>query len=62
VNTSSQDDADVAVIAPLSEMYGRLPLYHSCNLLFIIFTVAAAISTNMSMFIVFRFLMGSKYI
>jgi MFS family permease len=62
VNTSSQADADVAVIAPLSEMYGRLPLYHSCNLLFIIFTVAAAISTNMSTFIVFRFLMGSKYI
>ena len=47
------------VIAPLSEMFGRLPLYHSCNLLFIIFTVAAAVSTNMSMFIVFRFMMGS---
>lgn len=49
------------VIAPLSEMYGRLPLYHSCNLLFIIFTIAAAVSTNMGMFIVFRFLMGSEY-
>ncbi|KAJ4384489.1 hypothetical protein N0V86_000088 [Didymella sp. IMI 355093] len=47
------------IIAPLSEMYGRLPLYHSCNLLFIIFTIAAAVSTNMSMFIVFRFLMGT---
>jgi len=41
-------------------MFGRLPLYHSCNLLFIIFTIAAAVSTNMGMFIVFRFLMGSK--
>lgn len=50
----------MTVIAPLSEMFGRLPLYHSCNLLFIIFTVAAAVSTNMSMFIVFRFLMGCK--
>lgn len=41
-------------------MYGRLIMYHSCNLLFIIFTIAAAVSTNMGMFIVFRFLMGSK--
>lgn len=53
--------ADLIVIAPLSEMFGRLPLYHSCNLLFIIFTIAAAVSTNMGMFIVFRFLMGSKW-
>ncbi|KAF2814421.1 MFS general substrate transporter [Mytilinidion resinicola] len=47
------------IFAPLSEMYGRLPIYHICNILFIIFTVAAAVSTNMSMFVVFRFFMGS---
>jgi MFS family permease len=46
------------VIAPLSEMYGRLPLYHSCNFLFVVFTIAAAVATNMSQFIVFRFFMG----
>ena len=46
------------IIAPLSEMYGRLPLYHSCNLMFIIFTIAAAVASNMTSFIVFRFLMG----
>jgi len=46
------------IIAPLSEMYGRLPLYHSCNFLFIIFTIAAAVATNMGMFITFRFFMG----
>lgn len=46
------------IIAPLSEMYGRLPLYHSCNSFFVIFTIAAAVSTKMGMFIVFRFLMG----
>lgn len=46
------------IIAPLSEMYGRLPLYHSCNLLFIIFTIAAALATDMGMFITFRFFMG----
>jgi MFS family permease len=45
----------------LSELYGRLPLYHSCSLLFIVFTVLAAVSTNMSMFIAFRFLMGCKF-
>jgi MFS family permease len=50
-----------AVVAPLSEVYGRLPLYHSCSLLFIVFTVLAAVSTNMSMFIAFRFLMGCKF-
>lgn len=42
-------------------MYGRLILYHSCNMLFIIFTIAAAVSTDMGMFIGFRFLMGSKF-
>ncbi|KAF1950325.1 MFS general substrate transporter [Byssothecium circinans] len=47
------------IIAPLSEMYGRLPLYHSCTILFLIFTIAAGVSTNMSMFIVFRFFMGT---
>ncbi|KAF2868912.1 MFS multidrug transporter-like protein [Massariosphaeria phaeospora] len=46
------------IIAPLSEMFGRLPLYHSCNCLFIIFSIAAAVSTNLTMFIIFRFFMG----
>ncbi|KAF2641571.1 MFS general substrate transporter [Massarina eburnea CBS 473.64] len=47
------------IIAPLSEIYGRLPLYHTCTVIFLIFTVAAGVSTNMTMFIVFRFIMGS---
>lgn len=42
----------------MSEMYGRLPLYHSCNALFVIFSIAAAVSTSMGQFVVFRFLMG----
>ncbi|KAF1843634.1 MFS general substrate transporter [Cucurbitaria berberidis CBS 394.84] len=46
------------IIAPLSEMYGRLPLYHSCNFFFIVFTIAAAVASNMDMFIIFRFFMG----
>ena len=46
------------VIAPLSELYGRLPLYHSCNVLFVAFTIACAKSTSMGMLIAFRLLAG----
>ncbi|EOD48443.1 mfs multidrug transporter [Neofusicoccum parvum] len=46
------------IIAPLSEMYGRMPLYHTCNVFFIIFNVACALSTNLGMLIAFRFLAG----
>jgi len=46
------------IIAPLSELYGRLPLYHACNVLFIAFTIACAKSTSMGMLIAFRLLAG----
>jgi multidrug resistance protein len=46
------------ILAPLSEMYGRMPVYHSCNILFVIFTVACAVATNLNMLIVFRFFEG----
>lgn len=46
------------LIAPLSELYGRLPLYHACNAIFIIFCIAAAVSTDIGMFLAFRFLAG----
>ena len=46
------------VIAPLCEIYGRLIVYHVTNVLFVIFTVACALSTNMNMLIGFRFLAG----
>lgn len=45
-------------MAPLSELYGRLLVYHVSNLLFVIFTVACAVSSNLGMFIAFRFLDG----
>ena len=47
------------VLAPLSEMYGRVHIYNVCNVLFVIFTVACALSTNMNMLIGFRFLAGA---
>ena len=46
------------VVAPLSELYGRLPMYHICNLMFVIFTIACAVSSNLNMLIGFRFIEG----
>lgn len=45
-------------VAPLSEMYGRLKLYHICNVIYISFTIGCALSTNTAMFFVFRFICG----
>ena len=47
------------IIAPLSELYGRVPVYHACNVLFIVFTVACAVSVNLNMLITWRFFQGS---
>ncbi|KAL6917362.1 hypothetical protein FSHL1_008792 [Fusarium sambucinum] len=44
--------------APLSEIYGRAIIFNISNVLFLIMTVATALSQNMPMLIVFRFLMG----
>jgi multidrug resistance protein len=46
------------IIAPLSEIYGRVQLYNVANLLFVIFNVACALSNSMGMLIAFRFLAG----
>ena len=46
------------LLSPLSELYGRLVIYHSCSLLYVIFTVACALATNLNMLIGFRFLAG----
>lgn len=44
--------------APLSEIYGRLPVYYLCNVGFLAFTIACALATNLNMLIGFRFLAG----
>lgn len=46
------------LIAPLSEIYGRNPVYHVCNVLFVCFSLGCALATNMAMLIAFRFLSG----
>jgi MFS family permease len=39
-------------------MYGRLPLYTACNILFVIFSIACAVASSLNQLIAFRFLMG----
>ncbi|KAI4719142.1 MFS general substrate transporter [Aureobasidium sp. EXF-10727] len=46
------------LISPLSEIYGRRPLYVACNVGFLVFTVACAVASSMSQLIVFRFFAG----
>lgn len=46
------------LMSPLSEVYGRLPVYHIANLLFVAFVVGNALSKNISQFMVFRFISG----
>ncbi|KAI1124494.1 major facilitator superfamily domain-containing protein [Nemania abortiva] len=45
-------------LAPLSEIYGRLVIYHACNIFYIAFTFGCAFSTDVSMFLAFRVLSG----
>ena len=46
------------VFAPLSELYGRLPIQHAGNLGFLIWTIACALATNLNMLIGFRLVQG----
>lgn len=46
------------LLAPLSELYGRVIIYHITNVLFLIFTILCAFARNESMLLVFRFLSG----
>jgi multidrug resistance protein len=46
------------LLAPLSELYGRVVIYNITNVLFLLFTILCAVSKNESMFLTFRFLSG----
>lgn len=46
------------VIAPMSEIYGRLIVYHICNFCYIGFTVGCALAPSLNALIVFRFFAG----
>lgn len=57
-NSRSVDAFGPLVVAPMSELYGRMPVYHTTNILFVVFTAACGVSTNLNMFIGFRLLEG----
>ncbi|WPG99939.1 Hypothetical protein R9X50_00276200 [Acrodontium crateriforme] len=46
------------IVSPMSELYGRLWVYHVCNVLFVAFSAGCAASTSPSMLVTFRFLAG----
>ena len=46
------------IVAPVSEIYGRAPVYLISISLFLIFTAACAVSNSLGMLIAFRFLCG----
>ncbi|OBT55453.1 hypothetical protein VE04_04619 [Pseudogymnoascus sp. 24MN13] len=46
------------ILAPLSELYGRVVIYNTTNLFFLAFTILCAVSQNPSMLLAFRFLSG----
>lgn len=46
------------IISPLSETYGRLPVYHASNVAFLAFVVGCALSRTIAQFMVFRFISG----
>ncbi|KAI1104254.1 MFS general substrate transporter [Jackrogersella minutella] len=45
-------------LAPLSELYGRLVIYHVCNIVYLGFTLGCALSNDVGMFLAFRFFAG----
>lgn len=46
------------VTSPLSEIYGRLYVYHATNMVFLAFLIGCALSQNLAEFMVFRFVSG----
>ena len=46
------------VIAPLSELYGRRPVYNVANICFVLASVGGALSGSLGLIILFRFLTG----
>ena len=45
-------------LAPCSEIWGRLPVYHVCNFTFVVWTLGCALAPNIGALLVFRLLAG----
>jgi MFS family permease len=48
------------LLSPMSEIYGRTPLMHASNLMFLLSAVLCAVSVNIPMLLVFRLVMGAS--
>lgn len=48
------------ILAPMSELFGRLIPYHVTNVLFTVFTLSCALSPNLPALIIFRMLAGME--
>ncbi|EED15848.1 conserved hypothetical protein [Talaromyces stipitatus ATCC 10500] len=46
------------LLTPASELYGRMPVTHSANIIFLVASILCAVSVNIPMLIVFRLIMG----
>jgi MFS family permease len=46
------------VLSPTSEVYGRLPVTHAANIVFLVASILCAASVNIPMLIVFRLVVG----
>lgn len=46
------------IVAPLSEIVGRVPVYNITNVLYVVFTICCGLSNSVGMLIAFRFLAG----
>ncbi len=46
------------LIAPLSEVYGRAVILHIANVVYLVTAVVCAVSNSLSLFLVFRLIMG----
>lgn len=51
-------DPNQSVLGPLSEVFGRLGVYHATNIVFTISTLASARSPNLMTLIILRFVAG----
>ncbi|KAL3496827.1 major facilitator superfamily domain-containing protein [Aspergillus germanicus] len=45
-------------MSPLSEIHGRVPIYHASSVIFVAFIIGSALSQNPAQFMVFRFISG----
>lgn len=54
----ADDEGKPSVLGPLSEVFGRLGVYHATNIVFTVSTLASARSPNLVTLIILRFVAG----